>query len=201
MFSPRLIARLHGAIYNWTLNGSVPAATGAAPGTLSLSKKIDGSYHFLSGLMQIVYSTLSAAATDSGTNTLSAQFRSDVSSVMLSDDFIDLACVAAPGRQRTVAVAGDPSQQLHITGLPWFYPYRAGSEIAIDLRNTSAEANTVFFNYMGVQVPTAMFPNIEDVLRVIAEYDPAYGIPSVPSMLPPGYSAAPGQNPGFPRQF
>jgi hypothetical protein len=197
MFSPRLYARLKGKLFNYTLQGTIPGAVGS-PGTANPSKTLDTQFHFLSGAMQTLFNTLSAAATDSGVNTISAQFRSDQSNNFLSDDFIDLAAIAAPGRQRTVAVAGDPSQSLRIPGLPWFYPYRAGSAIAIDLRNTSTQALSFTFNFQGMSIPVSEFPTIEDVMQVLAEYDPGYGIPSIPAMTPHGFMPNAAQNQGFP---
>lgn len=198
MLSAQQVARLHGKVFNYVLTGSLPGSVGGAPGTAPLSKQVDSAFHFLSEAIYSTYNTLSAVGVDSGTNTISAQFRAAQTNFFLSDDFIDLACIAAPGRQRTVGVAGDPSQQLHIAGLPWFYPYPAGSNISVDLRNTSTQALTPFLDFKGYIIPVSEFPTIEDVMRVLAEYDPGYGVPSNAALMPGGPVGPQGRYPGSP---
>lgn len=171
MLTAQLIAKMEARFFQYPLEASVPAGGQAMP-----QVQIQNGFHFFSCFQTVIYSTISEGV-DTGVCQLSAQYKAGGSQIGLSSDFIDLATIATPGRQRTVGVAGDPSLPMHIQGFPWPYLYEATSSIIIDLRSAAVtDANTAKFLFTGFQVPTYKVRTPEDFWNMLFEVDPSYGM-------------------------
>lgn len=171
-----LIARLEARFFQYALESTVPALGQDLP-----QKQIQNGFHFWSESLTITYSTLvdSDGASDDGACQLSAQFKSGSNQIGLSNDFIDLATIATPGRQRFTGVTGDPSLPLHIQGFPWPYLYEATGSIIADLRNAASYANAVKMVWTGFLIPTYKCRTAQEFYDAMAGYDPNFGVPGI----------------------
>jgi len=168
-------ARLHARFFQYSiLSAPLAAVLQDLP-----QKQIQNGFHFWSEFMTITYNTVTVAGADDGVCQLSAQFKSGSNQIGLSNYFIDLATVATPGRQRTVAVAGDPSNGLQIQGFPWPYLYEAAGAIIVDLRKSIAAAITTKFVWTGFLIPTYMCPTAQHFYNVLAQNNPSFGNPQI----------------------
>lgn len=146
------VRRLRARKFVYTLQGSVPAFNGAQAGAVEFSDTIQTGFSFWSELLTISFTTLNSAGADDGVCTLSCQFKDGANQVGLSNTFVDLSTLSAPGRQRAVGVAGDPSNQL-AASIPWPHLYLATGQIQVDLRNSSNTANLFKGTWNGYLVP------------------------------------------------
>lgn len=146
--------RLEAKKFLYTLAGSAPALNGGNAGAILIEEKIQQGYHFWSELLAITFTTLANAGTDDGVNYLSCQFKDGANQLGLSNTFVDLATIAAPGRVRSVGVAGDAGQSLAIDGgVPWPHLWLGTGSIQADLRNGSNTANLFKCTFHGYLIP------------------------------------------------
>lgn len=150
------VRRLQARKFAYTLSGSIPAFNGAQAGALELNQNIQQGFHFWSEVMTLSFTTLNSAGADDGVCTLTGQFKDGANQIGLSNTFVDLSTLAAPGRQRAVGVAGDPSNQLNTTGIPWPHLYLGTGAIIVDLRNSSNTANLFRGTWNGYLIPESM---------------------------------------------
>lgn len=144
---------LNASKFVYTLAGAVPAFNSANAGRTQLQENIQAGFHFWCELLTISFTTVNSAGVDDGVCTLSAQFRDGANQVGLSNTFVDLSLLSAPGRQRTVGLAGDPSNQLDTPGIPWPYLYLETGGIIADISNISNTANDVKMAFNGYLIP------------------------------------------------
>jgi len=171
MLTPRMIARMEARFFQYSLQSVIGGATlSDLP-----QKQIQNGFHFWSEFLTITYPTISSAGLDDGVNNLSAQFKSGSNQIGLSNDFIDLATIAVPGRQRSPGLAGDPSQPLNIQGFPWPYLYEATGAIMVDLRKTGTSVETVRFVWTGFLIPVGRVATAQDFYSMLAEEYPDFG--------------------------
>lgn len=147
------VRRLKAQKFLYTLGGTIPAANGPSAGALELSTPIQQGFSFWSEIMTIAFTTLNDAGADNGVNYLTAQFKDGANQLGLSNTFIDLATLAAPGRQRSIGVAGDPSNQLATLGVPFPHLWLSTGTIIADVRNASNTGNLVRFTWNGYLIP------------------------------------------------
>jgi len=131
----------------------IPAFNSPNAGRGQLSESIQAGYHFWCELLTISFSTLNSAGADDGVCTLSGQFRDGANQVGLSNTFVNLSLLSAPGRQRSAGIAGDPSNQLNTPGIPWPYLYMETGGIIVDVSNTSNTENLVDMAFNGYLIP------------------------------------------------
>lgn len=171
MLTPRMIARMEARFFQYALSSTIAGASSDLP-----QKQIQNGFHFWSEFLTITYNTLAdGGAADDGVNRFTAQFKSGANQIGLSNDLIDLATIATPGRQRTVGIAGDPSQPLHIQGFPWPYLYEATGSIIVDLRKSGTSTQTVRFVWTGFLVPVSKVPTAQDFYAMLADEYPDFG--------------------------
>lgn len=168
----RFLLSLGAKKFLYPLSGTIPPQS-SSPQTL-LSRVIQNDMDFLCLSVSMIYNTLSAADTDSGVNTLTAIFGDGASQLPLCDDWVDLATVAAPGRQRTVGVSGDPSQGLYIPGYPWMHLYKSSGAIKLTLQNSSTQSIGFASSWDGYKVP------VQNRDKLLAVLNPMGDIPSMP---------------------
>lgn len=127
-----------------------------AGGSIVLQLPIGNDAHFASWFFTCTYPTIQAGV-DDGVSRLAVQVRDDASQRALSNDFVDLATIAVPGRRRTVGIAGDPSQAINIPGMPFPRLWEANSNIEMDFRNTSDTDAEVKIAWHGYKYPTWIY--------------------------------------------
>jgi len=176
MLTPRMIARLGARFFQYALQSTIVPATSTSD---LPQKQIQNGFHFWSEILTITYGTIADGGTDDGVNRFTAQFKSGSNQIGLSNDFIDLACIAAPGRQRTIGVAGDPSNSLHIAGFPWPYLYEATGSIIVDLRKSGTSTQTCKFVWTGFLIPVEKCPTAQHFYEMLAEEYPDFGVNQV----------------------
>jgi hypothetical protein len=142
--------------FAYTLSGLVPAFNGSQAGALELTQPIQQGFHFWSEVLTISFTTLNSAGADDGVNQLTCQFKDGANQIGLSNTFVDLSTLAAPGRQRATGVAGDPSNQLNTTGIPWPHLWLGTGALIADLRNASNTANQFRATWNGYLIPESM---------------------------------------------
>jgi hypothetical protein len=170
-----MIARMEARFFQYALSSTVVGAASDLP-----QKQIQNGFHFWSEFLTITYNTLvDGGAADDGVNRFTAQFKSGANQIGLSNDFIDLATIATPGRQRTIGIAGDPSLPLHIQGFPWPYLYEATGSVIVDLRKTGTSTQTVRFVWTGFLIPVYKVPTAQRFYEILAEEYPEFGAPQV----------------------
>jgi len=170
-----MIARMEARFFQYTLSSTLSAAKiSDLP-----QKSIQNGFHFWSEFLTTTYPTIADNGTDDGVNRISAQFKSGSNQIGLSNDFIDLATIAVPGRQRTIGVAGDPSQGLQVQGFPWPYLYEATGSIIVDLRKEGTSTETVRFVFTGFIIPVSRVPTAQAFYEMLAEEYPDYGVPQI----------------------
>lgn len=147
------VRRLNARKFFYTLSGTVPAANGVQAGALELNQPIQQGFHFWSEVQTITFSTLNNAGADDGVCLLTAQFKDGANQLGLSNTFVDLATLSAPGRQRSPGVAGDPSNQLSTVGIPFPHLWLGTGSIIADLRNGSNTANLFRATWNGYLIP------------------------------------------------
>lgn len=151
--------RLEARKFAYTLVGSIPALNGASAGALQLEEKIQTGFCFWSELMAIAYTTLNSAGADDGVSHLSVQFKDGANQISMSNTFIDVATIAAPGRQRALGIAGDPSNALAVPGgIPYPHLWLASGAIFADCRNDSNTANLFKATFQGYLIPEKNMP-------------------------------------------
>ena len=150
------LRRLQARKFLYTLSGSIPALNSAQAGAFELTATIQTGFAFWCEVMTVAFTTLNSDGTDTGVSQVSGQFKDGANQLGLSNTFVDLATLSAPGRQRSVGVAGDPSNQLNTTGIPWPHLYLGTGAISVDCRNASNTANTVKFTFNGYLIPDSM---------------------------------------------
>lgn len=174
LISARMIARMEARFFQYALSSTIAGAGSALP-----QKQIQNGFHFWSEFLTVTYNTLSDGGADDGVNRFTAQFKSGANQIGLSNDLIDLSTIATPGRQRTIAVAGDPNQELHIQGFPWPYLYEATGSIIVDLRKSGTSTQTVRFVWTGFLIPVYKVPTAQHFYSMLAEDIPEFGVPQV----------------------
>lgn len=174
MLTPRMIARMEARFFQYALNSTIIGVGSDLP-----QKQIQNGFHFWSEFLTVTYNTVSDAGLDDGVNRFSAQFKSGANQIGLSNDLIDLATIATPGRQRTAALAGDPNQTLQVQGFPWPYLYEATGSIVVDLRKAGTSTQTVRFVWTGFLVPTYKVPTAQDFYSMLADEYPEFGVSQV----------------------
>ncbi len=150
------VRRLKARKFLYTLSGSVPAFNGSNAGALELTQPIQQGFHFWSEILTISFTTLNSAGADDGVNQITAQFKDGANQLGLSNTFIDLATLSAPGRQRSTGVAGDPSNQLSTAGIPFPHLWLGTGSLIADLRNASNTANNFRGTWNGYLIPESM---------------------------------------------
>lgn len=138
-------------------------------GSVFLERVVQNDADFLCLSMSCTYQTKFTGPVDDGVNRLTAKFKDGGSQITLVDDFVDLATIASPGRQRSVGLAGDPSQGLNIPGWPWLHLYPANGAIQIELRNSSTQSLDVSFTFDGFKVPREMRQRLVELLNPMRE--------------------------------
>lgn len=136
---------------------TVGALAGPTGGAAEAQINISSSEHFYSEFVTISYNTLDAGGLDDGVTHLSVQIRDSAGSLTLTDQQVPLELLAAPGRQRTTAVAGDPSLPLHIQGFPFPYLWEASGNIIMDFRNNIDADQVVNVAWHGWKYPVWSF--------------------------------------------
>lgn len=135
-----------------------PKSTGGAK---LINIDITSDAHFYSEVLTITYNTLDDNGDDDGVNHLSVRITDGDIRRELNTDFIDLANIAVPGRQRTTGIPGDPSSELHVPGFPWPYLWSANGAIQLDTRNDSESEINVTYQFHGFKFPVSVFGAIE----------------------------------------
>lgn len=142
-----------------SVRGDVPAANGSSAGAFLAESKLQQNWSFWSELLAISYTTLEDSESgdvDDGVNHLSCQFMDGANQLALSNDFVGLATIAAPGRQRAPGVSGDPSNALAIDGgIPWPHLYLSTGSVKMDMRNDADTVNSFEAVYNGYLIPDA----------------------------------------------
>ncbi len=173
MLTPRMISRLNARFFQYALQSTLPNQ-GAYSDLAQVA--MQSGFHFWSEFLTITYNTLAdGSATDDGVCRFSAQFKSGGNQIGLSNGQIDLATIAAPGRVRTIGIAGDPAQQLHIQGLPWPYLYEATGAIIADVRKAGTGVGTVKFVWTGFLIPLERCRTAEEFYGILADEYPDFG--------------------------
>lgn len=155
------VRRLQARKFLYTLSGLIPAFNGVQAGALELSQNIQQGFHFWAEVMTLSFTTVNSAGADDGVSTLTVQFKDGANQVGLSNTFVDLATLSAPGRQRAVGLAGDPSNQLSTTGIPWPHLYLGTGSIIADCRNSSNTANLFRATWNGYLIPESQIQNFD----------------------------------------
>lgn len=150
------VRRLKARKFAYTLSGSIPAFNGTQAGALELSEPVQQGFHFWSEILTISFTTLNSAGADDGVNQLTCQFKDGANQLGLTNTFVDLATLSAPGRQRATGIAGDPSNQLGTTGIPFPHLWLAQGSLIADLRNASNTANLFRCTWNGYLIPESM---------------------------------------------
>lgn len=150
------VRRLKARKFLMTLAGSVPAFNGPQAGALELTQPIQQGFHFWSEVLTIAFTTINSAGADDGVNQLTCQFKDGANQLGLSNTFIDLSTLAAPGRQRATGLAGDPSGQLATVGIPFPHLWLGTGSLIADLRNASNSANLFRATWNGYLIPESM---------------------------------------------
>lgn len=97
------------------------------------------------------FSTLTAAATDSGVCALKTSWLNGSNRVYIDvQNPVYLDCLLTPGRVRTAGVAGDPSSQLMFPGMPWVTFFQPKDELTFNVTNEAAYANSFQINLNGI---------------------------------------------------
>lgn len=156
------VRRLKARRFAYALQGSVPAANGSNAGALEINLTIQTGFHFWSEILTIAFTTINSAGADDGVNQLTCQFKDGANQIGLSNTFIDLATLSAPGRQRATGLAGDPSNQLATTGIPWPHLWLGTGAIIADLRNASNTANNFSGTFGGYLIPESKLAEFDN---------------------------------------
>jgi len=169
----RLISKLDARFFQYALQSTIIGAGAQLP-----QKQIQNGFHFWAEFLTIMYNTLSDAGADDGVNRFTAQFKSGANQIGLSggNDFIDLQTIAVPGRRRTVGVAGNPENAIHVQGFPWPYLYEAAGSIVVDLRKSGTSTQTCDLVWTGFLIPVEKCPTAADFYRALAEEYPGFGV-------------------------
>ena len=167
------VRRLKARKFMYTLAGSVPAFNGTQAGALELTQPIQQGFHFWSEILTISFTTVNSAGADDGVNQLTCQFKDGANQIGLSNTFVDLSTLAAPGRQRATGLAGDPSNQLATVGIPFPHLWLGTGSLIADLRNASNTANLFRATWNGYLIPESM----------IAQFDSWASGPSSPAAM------------------
>lgn len=147
------VRRLQARRFSYTLTGAVPAANGGNAGALEINLSIQTGFHFWSEVLTVSFTTVNSAGVDDGVNQLTCQFKDGANQIGLSNTFVDLSTISAPGRQRATGLAGDPSNQLATTGIPFPHLWLGTGSIIADLRNASNTANQFRATFGGYLIP------------------------------------------------
>lgn len=178
MFLPLVMqAAMDARFFQYELQATVPALGTAFP-----SKTIQNGFHFFAELLTIVYPTIQTGV-DDGVTRLSGVFKSGTNQIGLSSGPIDLATIAAPGRQRTVGIAGDPSNALNIPGFPFPYLFESNGAIAVDLANAADTAAIAKFTWTGYLIPTYKVRSAADFWDQLARWGQGGVGPLVPDNI------------------
>jgi len=165
------VRRLKARKFAYTLAGSIPAFNGAQAGALELSEAIQQGFHFWSELLSISFTTINSAGADDGVCTLTCQFKDGANQIGMSNTFIDLATLSAPGRQRAVGLAGDPSNQL-AAFIPWPHLYLSTGSVIADVRNSSNSANLFDATWNGYLIPESSIAQFDAWVNSMAPASP-----------------------------
>lgn len=178
MLSLAMLARLGATTFSVALTRALP------PGALTpIEYQIQSGYHFLTYYITATYPTVlnvgsaPPVLTDDGVNRLSVRFADKNHQLAMTGETpIDLATIAAPGRQRYPGVSGDPSNALHIPGFLHQHVYAAKGGIIANVFNGSNrayEAGAVNLTYSGIVIPVAKAATENDVWRILLSSNPA----------------------------
>lgn len=161
MLTLPMIARAQARVF------TIPLTAECRAGQVTpMQEDLQAAYHFFSAFWTVTYPTKQNVGTppvltDDGVTRLAVRFKDKSRSTNLTtENFLDLATLGAPGRQRTPGVTGDPSQQLHITGVEWPYLYEAKGGVVVEVANNANvdyAAGDVNFTFKGYLIPTAVF--------------------------------------------
>lgn len=149
------VRRLRATKFVYSLTGDIPALNSAQAGRAEIQQNVQSGFHFWCELLTISFTTVNSAGVDDGVCTLSAMFKDGANQVGLSNTSVDLSLLSAPGRQRAVGLAGDPSNQLATPGIPWPHLYVETGGIIADVSNTSNTQNRVSFGFNGYLIPVS----------------------------------------------
>lgn len=129
--------------------------TALAGRTTPFNVVVQNDADFLCLAVTMVFPTIDddSGTVDNGVNLLSATFSDGASQLPLSNDFVDLSTIAAPGRQRYPGVSGDPSNALNIPGYPWLHLYEGNGAIQMQVANDSALDIPLKTSWDGYKVP------------------------------------------------
>jgi len=177
MMTPEIVSALGARFFQYTLSATLPSTDGSLQALPQ--EQIQAGFHFFSELLNITYNTLvddDGDPVDDGVCHFTAQFKSGSNQIGLSNGFIDLSTIAAPGRQRTQGVTGDPSNSLHIDGFPWPYFYEATGSIIVDLRKEdTGQDESVTFVFTGWLIPVERCRTALDFYNILAQQYPNFG--------------------------
>lgn len=150
--------RLGAKKFVYGLRKTVPAANGGNAGAAMAEEKLQQGWSFWSELLAISFTTKNlddeSAIVDDGVNHLTAKIEDGATQLALCNDFLDIVTIAAPGRQRSVGVAGDPGNALAIDGgVPWPHLWMSTGSIKVDLRNDVNTPNNFDCAFHGYLIP------------------------------------------------
>lgn len=161
MLTLAMIARARARVFTIPLTAALPQGQ-----VVPMQEDLQADFHFFSETWTVTYPTRQNVGsppvlTDDGVTRLSARFKDKSHAINLTtENFLDLATLGAPGRQRSAGLTGDPSQQLHISGIDWPYLYAAKGGIVVETSNNSNvdfAAGDVNYTFKGYLIPTAVF--------------------------------------------
>lgn len=153
----------------YPVQGVIPAV--ANGGTVTASRTIQNDNDFLAMSFCAVYPTVNGGV-DDGVCRIQAKIQDGGSQLTLCDDFLNLACIATPGRRRTAAIAGDDSLGLGIPGFPFLHLFPANGAINIELKNSADTIATVDFVFEGFKVRPEMRDRLIALLNPMNEAMP-----------------------------
>ncbi len=155
------VRRLSAKKFMYTLSGAIPAANGSSAGALEISTPIQQGFSFWSEIMTISFTTLASNGDDDGVCPLTVQFKDGANQLGLSNTFIDLSTLAAPGRQRAIGVDGDPSNQLATAGIPFPHLWLGTGTLIADVRNASNTENQFRVTWNGYLIPDSLMSQFD----------------------------------------
>lgn len=131
------------------LSGSLLVPSGGD--TLNIAVSSFGAFRAL--FMTGTFQTLDDGGVDDGVDHLSMRLNDTGRSLKIFEEFTPLSTFLSPGRTRTTAVAGDPSNQLFFP-IELDYTFLPNSTIEMELKNDSTTSNLVKITFHGTRYRT-----------------------------------------------
>lgn len=171
-----VLSALGARFFQYPVGGDVLAGA-----TAQFSKTIQSGFHFWSERLSVSYTT-NQNGVDDGVCRLSVRFQSGANQQSLTSDFISLETISSPGRQRTTAIAGDPSLGLQIPGIPFPYLWEASGAIFAETKSAATvSTQTVRYVFHGYLIPRDRAQDVDSFYRMI---QPGVFMPNGPGHAP-----------------